>query len=70
MPPAIQPYPEIITPEQYEALPESRRAEVFDGVVYDMTSPSQIHQALSMELSNIIYNYTKNKIFHYQSQYL
>ena len=25
-----------------------------------MSSPSQIHQALSMELSNIIYNYIKN----------
>lgn len=61
MPPALQPQPEIITLEQYEALPESRRAEVFDGVVYDMASPSQIHQALSMELSNILYNYIKSK---------
>ncbi len=61
MPPAIQPQPETITLEQYEALPENRRAEVFDGVVYDMASPSQIHQTLSMELSNILYNYIKNK---------
>lgn len=61
MPPALQPQPEIITLDQYEALPESRRVEVFDGVVYDMASPSQIHQTLSMELSNIIYNYIKNK---------
>lgn len=61
MPPALQPQPEIITLEQYDALPESRRAEVFDGVVYDMASPSQIHQALSMELSNILYNYMKSK---------
>ena len=61
MPPALQPQPETITLEQYEDLPENRRAEVFENVVYDMASPSQIHQALSMELSNIIYNYIKNK---------
>ena len=52
MPPALQ--PETITLEQYEALPEDKRVEVFDGVIYDMASPSQIHQTLSMELSNII----------------
>lgn len=59
--PALQPKPEIMTLDQYEALPDNRRAEVFDGVVYDMSSPSQLHQALSMELSNILYNYIKNK---------
>lgn len=61
MAPALQPQPETITLEQYETLPDDRRAEVFDGVVYDMSSPSQIHQMLSMELSNILYNYIKNK---------
>lgn len=35
---ALQLQPEIITLEQYEALPESRRAEVFEGVIYDMAS--------------------------------
>lgn len=52
---------ETVTLEQYETLPENRRAEVFDGVIYDMASPSQIHQTLSMELSNTLYNYLKNK---------
>lgn len=47
--------------EQYEALPESRRVEIFDGVAYDTASPSQIHQTLSMELSNTLYNYLKSK---------
>ncbi len=61
MPPALQLPPEIITLEQYEALPENRRVEVFENVVYDMASPSQIHQSISMELSNIIYNYIKSK---------
>ncbi len=61
MQPAFQPQPEIITLEQYEALPESRRAEVFENIVFDMASPSQTHQALSMELSNIIYSYIKSR---------
>lgn len=42
--PALQPQPESLTLEQYEALPEDLRVEVFDGVVYDMASPSQEHQ--------------------------
>ncbi|HCT90669.1 MAG TPA: Uma2 family endonuclease, partial [Lachnospiraceae bacterium] len=61
MSPALQTQPKAITLEQYEALPENRRVEVFDGIVYDMASPSQIHQTLSMELSNILYNYIKSK---------
>ena len=61
MTPALQPKLETVTLEQYEALPEYRRVEIFDGVIYDMASPSQIHQSLSMELSNTLYNYVKNK---------
>lgn len=52
---------ETVTLEQYETLPENKRVEVFDGVIYDMASPSQIHQTLSMELSNTLYNYLKSK---------
>lgn len=58
---ALQPQEELITLEQYETFPENRRVEVFDGIVYDMASPSQIHQTISMELSNIIYNFIKSK---------
>ncbi len=61
MTPASQLKPELITLTQYEALPEDKRVEVFEGTVYNMASPSQIHQALSMQLSNIIFNYIKNK---------
>ena len=61
MPPALQPQMETMTLEQYEALPEDRKVEIIENVVYDMASPSQIHQTLSMELSNIIYNYIKDK---------
>lgn len=61
MPPALQTQPEIITLEQYEALPENRRIEVFDGIAYDMASPSQIHQSISMQLSTVINNYILRK---------
>lgn len=64
--PALQPQPQLITLEQYEVLPEDKRIEVFDGIVYDMASPSQIHQSVSMELSNIIYNYIKSQKGSYQ----
>ena len=59
--PALQSQPRLITLEQYENLPENVRVEVFDDVIYDLASPSQIHQTISMELSNIIYNYIKKK---------
>lgn len=61
MPPALQPQPETITLEQYETLPEEKRVEVFDGIIYDMASPSQIHQAISMQLSTVINNYILRK---------
>ena len=48
--PATQPQVSSITLAQYEALPEDKRVEVFDGVIYDMASPSQAHQTISMEL--------------------
>ncbi len=50
-----------ITLEEYEALPENERAEVFDGILTDMASPSRVHQVLSMELSAAIHAYLKSK---------
>ncbi len=58
---ALQPKPEIITLEQYETLPENERVEVFDGVAYNMASPSQTHQTISTELTTILNTYIKNK---------
>ena len=59
--PAFQQQTELITLEQYEAFPEDVRAEVFDGVVYDMSSPSEAHQTILVELSTILNNYIKSK---------
>lgn len=58
---ALQSQPEAITLEQYEALPAEKRVEIFDGIVYDMVSPSQIHQSISMQLSTVINNYILRK---------
>ena len=44
--PLLQLQTEIITLEQYETLPENTRAEVFDGVIYNMAIPSQNHQTI------------------------
>lgn len=65
MTPVLQPQLEKVTLEQYEMFPEKKRIEVFDGVIYDMASPSQVHQALSMQLSTLINTYIlrKNHIF-------
>ncbi len=59
--PVLQPQRELITLEQYEALPEDTRVEVFDGQIYCMSSPSQDHQTISMELSTILNLYIKRK---------
>lgn len=59
--PALQPQVQLITLEQYEALSEDKRVEVFDGVIYDMASPSQEHQTISMELSTMLNAYIKGK---------
>ena len=58
---ALQPQPQIITYEQYEAFSRDRRIEVFDGQIYDMATPSQEHQTILTELLVAIRNYLRKK---------
>lgn len=67
--PALQKRSDLINLEQYENLPEDFQIEVFDGIIYNMASPSEDHQTISMELSTSINNYIRSKkgsgkIFH------
>lgn len=59
--PAMQPQHQITTLEQYEALPEEIRAEIFDGQIYYMANPSQIHQSILLELSTLLNSYVKSR---------
>ena len=38
------------TLEDYYALPDERRVELIDGIIYDMTSPSLLHQLILFEI--------------------
>lgn len=58
---ALQAQREPITLEQYENLPENIRAEVFEGQIYYMASPSQVHQSILLELSSALNAYVKRK---------
>ena len=67
--PASQKSSDLMNLEQYENLPENSQIEVFDGIIYNMASPSEDHQTISMELSTTINNYIRSKkggckIFH------
>lgn len=59
--PSLQMQPEITTLEEYEALPEDVRAEIFSGQIYYMSSPSQTHQILSTELTTILNTYVRKR---------
>lgn len=47
----------LYTVEDIEALPEGQRAELIDGVMYDMSAPTSAHQILSNLISYHITNY-------------
>jgi len=52
-----QPEEKIATIRDIYALPEGRRAEVIDGVLYDMAPPLRIHQDIVVALTLAIGNY-------------
>ena len=51
----------VYTVRDIEALPEGKRAELIDGQMYEMASPSRTHQGLLGELYRIIANYVVEK---------
>lgn len=58
---------ETINLTQYEALPEDIRVEVFDGVIYNITSPSQIHQSIliSKEKKEIVRFFSLHLMYYF-----
>jgi len=48
------------TLEDYYALPDDRRAELIDGIIYDMTSPNLNHQLISANLHMTLYSYVRD----------
>lgn len=61
MAPALNHQSECITLDEYRALPDDMRVEVFEGIVYDMASLSRIHQALIANLITTLYTYIQKK---------
>ena len=49
------------TMEDIYALPEGQRAELIDGVIYNMTPPNRIHQKLISQFTKTIGNYIDKK---------
>ena len=50
------------TLEDYETLPDDVRAELIDGVLYEMNAPTFSHQKLILEIAIMLKNYiVKNK---------
>ncbi len=47
------------TLDDYYALPDDRRAELIDGLFYDLAAPSTLHQLILMHLSHIFYDCAK-----------
>ncbi len=49
------------TIEDYYALPDDQRVELIDGVIYDMSSPSFVHQDIISEIFFQIVQFTRSK---------
>ena len=48
------------TLEDYYAIPDERRVELIDGVIYDMAAPTSVHQILSGKIFNKLDVYVSN----------
>lgn len=51
----------MYTIEDYYAISEDERVELIDGVIYDMSSPTSIHQAIAGKIYNKLENYVTGK---------
>lgn len=49
------------TLDDYYALPDEQRVELIDGVIYDMSAPTSIHQLLGSEIREQLKAYIKKK---------
>ena len=49
------------TLDDYYSLPDERRVELIDGVIYDMSSPTNIHQLISFEIRDQLKSYIRKK---------
>jgi len=47
------------TTTEYYALPEDRRVELIDGVFYDMSAPTVVHQGIAGELYRQVANFIR-----------
>ena len=54
------PREQVYTTDDIYALPDGERAELIDGQIYMMGTPSRIHQKLVSQLSRIIGNYIES----------
>ena len=53
--------PGSYTLEDYLALPDERRVELIDGVIYDMSAPKGYHQLIAGELYALLLAYIRSK---------
>lgn len=49
------------TLEDYYGMPEEKRAELIDGVIYDMSAPSSLHQAIAARVWKQIDDYIEKE---------
>jgi Uma2 family endonuclease len=52
--PTLEPIGQVLTPEEYDALPPNSRRELVDGVVRLMATPTPFHQDVANALRNAL----------------
>lgn len=57
----VEKRPGDYTTEDYYSLPVERRAELINGILYDMASPSPLHQMIATEIWQSLKNYIRSQ---------